>query len=87
MNEPQDHRLRRSFTDWALEQLQADPLFHRKIVFSDEAHFWLNGFVNKQNCQIWSDKNPEEILQTKLYSEKCSVMRFTHWWLDRTLFL
>ena len=73
MHEPQDHRLRRSFTDWALEQLQADPLFHRKIVFSDEAHFWLNGFVNNQNYRIWSDIIPEEILQTQLYSEKCTV--------------
>ena len=51
MNEPQDHSLRRSFTDWALEQLQADPLFYRKIVFSDEAHFWLNGFVNEHQTR------------------------------------
>ncbi|GFS92006.1 transposase [Trichonephila clavipes] len=28
--------------------------FHKRILFSDEAHFWLNGYVNKQNCRIWS---------------------------------
>ncbi|GFV42056.1 hypothetical protein TNCV_1569231 [Trichonephila clavipes] len=26
--------------------------FHKRIFFSDEAHFWLNGYVNKQNCRI-----------------------------------
>ncbi|GFW13056.1 putative transposable element [Trichonephila clavipes] len=25
----------------------------KRILFSDEAHFWLNGYVNKQNCRIW----------------------------------
>ncbi|GFU19586.1 hypothetical protein TNCV_21591 [Trichonephila clavipes] len=31
--------------------------FHKRILFSDEAHFWLNGYVNKQNCRIWSEAN------------------------------
>ncbi|GFT21844.1 uncharacterized protein TNCV_3179511 [Trichonephila clavipes] len=26
--------------------------FHKRILFSNEAHFWLNGYVNKQNCRI-----------------------------------
>ncbi|KZC12688.1 hypothetical protein WN55_04156 [Dufourea novaeangliae] len=68
-----DHHTRRSFADWALGQLETDPLFYRKIVFSDEAHFWLNGFVNKQNCRIWSERNPQETLQTPLYPEKSTV--------------
>ncbi|GFW28953.1 uncharacterized protein TNCV_202761 [Trichonephila clavipes] len=33
--------------------------FHKRILFSDEAHFWLNGYVNKQNCRIWSEANPQ----------------------------
>ena len=70
---PRDHDMRRSFADWALEQLATDPLFYRQIVFSDEAHFWLNGFVNKQNCRIWNENNPQEILQTPLHPEKCTV--------------
>lgn len=48
----QDHNLRRSFIDWTLDHLKTDPLFYRKIVFSDEVHFWLNRFVNKQNIDI-----------------------------------
>ncbi|GFT13246.1 uncharacterized protein TNCV_4077031 [Trichonephila clavipes] len=33
--------------------------FHKRILFSDEAHFWLNDYVNKQNCRIWSEANPQ----------------------------
>ncbi|GFV73319.1 uncharacterized protein TNCV_166771 [Trichonephila clavipes] len=29
------------------------PDFHGNFCFTDEAHFWLNGYVNKQNCRIW----------------------------------
>ena len=70
---PRDHHMRRCFADWAQEQLETDPFFYRKIVFSDEAHFWLNGFVNKQNCRIWSEDNPQQFLQTPLNPEKCTV--------------
>ncbi|GFU52529.1 transposable element Tc3 transposase [Trichonephila clavipes] len=41
--------------------------FHKRILFSDEAHFWLNGYVNKQNCRIWSEDNPQ------VYVEKLTV--------------
>ena len=30
---------------------QINPDFHKKILFSNEARFWLNGYVNKQNCK------------------------------------
>ncbi|GFX98397.1 hypothetical protein TNCV_4001661 [Trichonephila clavipes] len=40
---------------------------------SDEAHFWLNGYVNKQNCRIWSEANPQVYVQTPLHPEKLSV--------------
>ena len=39
---PIDHRLRREFGVWAENKLGIDPIFHRKIVFNDEADFWLN---------------------------------------------
>ena len=29
------------------------PILEKKIIFSDEAHFDLGGYVNKQNCRIW----------------------------------
>ncbi|GFX49961.1 uncharacterized protein TNCV_3882901 [Trichonephila clavipes] len=40
---------------------------------SDEAHFWLNGYVNKQNCRIWSEANPLVYVKTPLHPEKLTV--------------
>ena len=42
---PLDHLKRRNFSNWTLEKLEENEVFHRKIIFSDKAHFWLNGFV------------------------------------------
>ena len=42
----------------------------RFILFSDEAHFWLNGFVNKQNMRYWSATNPNVLLETLLHPQK-----------------
>ena len=49
------------------------PLFYRKIIFSDEAHFWLNGFVNKQNMRYWSKEQPGQLLETPLHPKKLTV--------------
>ncbi|GFU28882.1 hypothetical protein TNCV_470161 [Trichonephila clavipes] len=51
------------------------PLFPipKRILFSDEAHFWLNGCVNKQNCRIWSEANPQVYVETQLHPEKLTV--------------
>lgn len=68
-----DHRQRRAFADWVLERLEENPNFGRKIIFSDEAHFWMNGYVNKQNCRIWDDANPHEIHQVELHPKKVTV--------------
>ncbi|GFU56612.1 hypothetical protein TNCV_2700771 [Trichonephila clavipes] len=40
---------------------------------NDEAHFWLNGYVNKQNCRIWSEGNPQVYVETPLPPEKLTV--------------
>jgi len=60
---------------FALEQLEVNPNFAKQIIFSDEAHFWMNGYVNKQNCRIWDNTNPREIhpLQERVHPEKVTV--------------
>ncbi|GFS90065.1 hypothetical protein TNCV_507611 [Trichonephila clavipes] len=40
---------------------------------NDEAHFWLNGYVNKQNCRIWSEAYPQVYVETPLHPEKLTV--------------
>ncbi|GFU16306.1 hypothetical protein TNCV_418641 [Trichonephila clavipes] len=43
------------------------------LSWDDEAHFWLNGYVNKQNCRIWSEANPQVYVETPLHPEKLTV--------------
>ncbi|GFX42946.1 transposable element Tcb2 transposase [Trichonephila clavipes] len=64
-----DHQARRRFVEWAQNEIAVVPDFHKRILFSDEAHFWLNGYVNKQNCRIWSEANPQVYVETPLHPE------------------
>ncbi|GFS95100.1 uncharacterized protein TNCV_2704611 [Trichonephila clavipes] len=68
-----DHQARRRFVEWAYNEIAFVPDFHKQILFSDEAHFWLNGYVNKQNCRIWSEANPQVYVETPLHPEKLTV--------------
>ncbi|KAL7630171.1 UNVERIFIED_CONTAM: hypothetical protein RMT77_019690 [Armadillidium vulgare] len=43
------------------------------IFFSDEAHFHLEGYVNKQNCRYWAPVNPKQKHQRQLHSPKVTV--------------
>ncbi|GFW01404.1 hypothetical protein TNCV_5030541 [Trichonephila clavipes] len=68
-----DHQARRRFVEWTQNEIAIVPDFHKRILFSDEAHFWLNGYVNKQNCRIWSEANPQVYVETPLHPEKLTV--------------
>ncbi|GFW48515.1 hypothetical protein TNCV_1110741 [Trichonephila clavipes] len=67
------HQARRRFIEWAQNEIAVVPDFHKRILFSDEAHFWLNGYVNKQSCRIWSEANPQVYVETPLHPEKLTV--------------
>ncbi|GFX16086.1 hypothetical protein TNCV_4703441 [Trichonephila clavipes] len=68
-----EHQARRRFVEWAQNEIAVVPDFHKRILFSDEAHFWLNGYVNKQNCRIWSEANTQVYVETPLHPEKLTV--------------
>ncbi|GFU30084.1 elongation factor 1-alpha, somatic form [Trichonephila clavipes] len=68
-----DHQARRRFVEWAQNEIAVVPDFHKRILFSDEAHLWLNSYVNKQNCRIWSEANPHAYVETPLHPEKLTV--------------
>ncbi|GFU31261.1 DUF4817 domain-containing protein [Trichonephila clavipes] len=76
-----DHQARRRFVEWAQNEIAVVPDFHKRILFSDEAKFWLKGYVNKQNCRIWSEANPQVYVETPLHPEKLTV------WHDYLLFI
>ena len=50
------------------------------IIMSDEAHFHLNGTVNKQNLRHWAPENPRNIHERPLHSARvtlwCAVAPF-----------
>ncbi|GFV32494.1 uncharacterized protein TNCV_1677801 [Trichonephila clavipes] len=68
-----NHQARRRFVERAHNEIAVVPDFHKRILFSDEAHFGLNGYVNKQNCRIWSEANPQVYVETPLHPEKLTV--------------
>ncbi|GFV58946.1 hypothetical protein TNCV_5005971 [Trichonephila clavipes] len=68
-----DHQARRRFVEWDQNEIAVVPDFHKRILFSDEAHFWFNGYVNKQICCIWSEANPQVYVKTPLHPEKLTV--------------
>ena len=47
---------------------ESEPEFKRKIIRSDEAHFHLGGYFNKQNRRIWGSENPKIIIGNTPYS-------------------
>ncbi|GFU58256.1 DUF4817 domain-containing protein [Trichonephila clavipes] len=68
-----DHQARRRFVEWAQNEIAVVPDFHKRILFSDEAHFWFNGYINKQNCRIWSEAKPQVHVEAPLHPEKLTV--------------
>ncbi|GFY07856.1 hypothetical protein TNCV_4287921 [Trichonephila clavipes] len=64
---------RRRFVEWAQNEIAVVPDCHKRILFSDEAHFWLNDYVNEQNCRIWSEANLQVYVETPLHPEKLTV--------------
>ncbi|GFU66037.1 uncharacterized protein TNCV_3270731 [Trichonephila clavipes] len=68
-------KARRRFVEWAQNEIAVLHDFHKGILFSDEAHFWWNGYVNKQNCRIWSEANPQVYVETPLHPEKLTVFK------------
>ncbi|GFS57312.1 hypothetical protein TNCV_491921 [Trichonephila clavipes] len=56
-----------------LEKKRSNLIDRVEGVTGDEVHFWLNGYVNKQNCRIWSEANPQVYVETPLHPEKLTV--------------
>ena len=47
--------------------------FLRQVVWSDEAHFRLDGNVNRQNVRSWATEKPKKVVQMPLHSERVTV--------------
>ena len=49
------------------------PIFLKKVIFSDEAHFHLNGIVDTQNCRIWGSEYPHAIHEKQMHPERATI--------------
>ncbi|KAF2360319.1 Protein of unknown function DUF4817 [Trinorchestia longiramus] len=67
-----DYQKRLDFAQKVL-QLADDENFITNLIMTDEAHFHLNGEVNKQNCRIWVSENPREIHEHPVHPLKVTV--------------
>jgi hypothetical protein len=55
-----------------LIRCEAEPDFPRRILWTDEASFKLNGRINSHNNVYWSDSNPHEVIQEELNVPSCN---------------
>lgn len=68
---PTDYHQRSEF---AVEMLSLFEVNDDMLLFmSDEAHFHLDGFVNKQNCRYYAAENPQSLHERPLHSPKVTV--------------
>jgi len=62
----------RIFSEQLLEMLNDNGVINT-VLMTDEAHFHLSGYVNKQNYRYWAPENPQELHQCPLHSERLTV--------------
>lgn len=72
--EPGDEERRVDFANIICELIDRKEIDTRKIIFTDEAHFWLDGYVNSQNYRIWGSQKPDNAMQSApLHPQKITV--------------
>ena len=59
----------------AIEFQKMPILAKKKIIFSDEAHFDLSGYINKQNCRIWGTETPHAYIEKPTHPKRIDVWR------------
>jgi hypothetical protein len=69
---PADYSRRVAYYNWFLNNMNDNKILELPF-FSDEAWFHLSGYVNSQNCRIWSTKNPHVFQETPLHAIKVGV--------------
>ena len=68
-----DYGARVRFYQEMLDLIGEDEDLVNNIWMSDEAHFHVSGFVNKQNFRYWSQANPRALHEKPLHSPKVTV--------------
>lgn len=70
---PQDCVKRVKHAQDQLVLIENHPNFLNSLVFSDKAHFHIQGMVNKQDFRYWSQTNPQWSQELPLHSPRITV--------------
>ena len=70
---PEDVEKRLVMCRWFENKIEEYPDFLDDVWFSNEAHFWLCGHVNNNNCVYWGTEVPHKDRQRPLHSMKCTA--------------
>ena len=68
-----DMERRLEFARQMIDRILCRSIRTKRIWFSDEAHFWLSGYVNKQNCRFWARENPRVFETTTMKPQRITV--------------
>ena len=58
---------------WPAIELQKMPILAKKIIFSDEVHSNLSGYITKQYCRIWGTENPNAYIEKPTHPKRVTV--------------
>lgn len=72
LGEQEDTVNQRQFCNQSLG-LNNNRNFVNALLMSDEVHFHVSGYVNKQNCRFWASDNLHELHQRPLHNAKMTV--------------
>ena len=61
------------FANLIINWIDSNDIDLNSIWFSDEAHFHIDGYVNKQNWRIWGSENPHFSIEKSLHPQRLTV--------------
>jgi inhibitor of nuclear factor kappa-B kinase subunit alpha len=67
-----DFEERVAFANWFLERMDDDG-FSERVLWTDEAHFHLDGSLTHSNCVIWSKEDPCVSVTKSLHPQRVTV--------------
>lgn len=68
-----DRPKRTAFASFMLNEIDDNPNFLKRVLFSDEATFHTSGVVNRHNCRIWGSQQPNNVQEHVRDSPKLNV--------------
>ncbi|UYV69402.1 hypothetical protein LAZ67_6003476 [Cordylochernes scorpioides] len=66
--------MRQEFAAWVFRQIDSDENWLSNVLWTDAAHFSLNGEFNIQNSRFWATENPRIFTEMPLYQPRVTVL-------------